>query len=106
MSPEVFGSDATAERLKQVQRIIQAADHPIRKKILLALSEIGHCPVTRLHYKIKEPQAIVSQQLSILRTAGWVDFVKKGRNVTYFIKPECLELYIKLLRLINSEENH
>jgi len=72
---------------KKSVRILKALAHPLRIKILEMLLKSSRKKCVQDFGKILERrQANISQHLAILRNAGIVDYIEKGKNRCYFIK--------------------
>ena len=65
--------------------VLRAVAHPTRLRIIDALLNCQGC-VKELEKAVGKKQAIVSQHLFILRSAGVVDFMVKGKTRCYFLK--------------------
>jgi len=76
----VFSKDP--ERARRVSEVLKAVAHPLRIRIVAILAE-GDENVTALSEKLEAPQAIVSQQLRILRSQGLVDAVREAGFARY-----------------------
>lgn len=85
------------EEMKVAASILNAVFHSLRLRILYEL-KAGEKNVSALVEAVKEPQAVVSQSLKVLRIEGVVSQRREGVRVYYKIaKPgiykllECLE---------------
>lgn len=89
--------------LDETARIIKAINHEFRLKILnfIRYSVDGESAVTPIWEKLKEPQAIISQHLSILKNAGIVASRKDGKMVVYKVNESNLKRIIELSKQIN-----
>ncbi len=66
--------------------------NPARLQILLILGE-GEACVCHLKDALSQRQAYISQQLMVLRQAGIVSAVRKGRHIYYRLaRPDVLEI--------------
>ena len=70
------------ERARRVSEVLKAVAHPLRIRIVALLAE-GDENVTALSEKLEAPQAIVSQQLRILRSQALVDAVRENGFARY-----------------------
>lgn len=70
--------------LERASRVIRVLGHPLRLR-LLELLEAGERNVTELVHATGVSQAMVSQQLRILRAEGVVDDRREGPRVFYRI---------------------
>ncbi len=73
---------ADPERARHVSEVLKAVAHPIRIRIVAILVESDE-HVSALAEKLGVPQAIVSQQLRILRSQGLVDAVRENGFARY-----------------------
>lgn len=71
-----------SERARRVSEVLKAVAHPLRIRIIALLVE-GDENVTALSEKLEAPQAIVSQQLRILRSQALVDAVRENGFARY-----------------------
>ncbi|HIQ05674.1 MAG TPA: ArsR family transcriptional regulator [Anaerolineae bacterium] len=72
------------QQYEELVRLFKALAHPARLRILDALRWDEAC-VCHLEALLGKPQAYVSQQLAVLRTAGLVRDRKEGQRVYYAI---------------------
>lgn len=88
-----MGSLAEARpRASYLADILKALAHPARLRIVAALCE-GEESVIRLAGRLGMPQAMVSQQLRILRMSGLVAAERKGGFARYSLaQPRLREL--------------
>lgn len=70
------------ERAMSLAEMLKALGHPIRLRIVAILCERPR-PVNDLAARLDQPQAIVSQQLRILRMAGLVEAVREAGFAHY-----------------------
>lgn len=70
------------ENRTKIAEVLKALGHPIRLQIVEILVE-GEQNVTELEHRLQVPQAILSQQLRVLRTSGVVVAEKRG-GFTYY----------------------
>ncbi|HSN92730.1 MAG TPA: metalloregulator ArsR/SmtB family transcription factor [Anaeromyxobacteraceae bacterium] len=73
---------ADANRAARCAEILKAVAHPLRLRIVAVLCE-GDAHVTALAERVEASQAIVSQQLRILRSHGLVTATREGGFATY-----------------------
>lgn len=81
---------------QETQKICRAINHPIRTKMIRIISEAGEITVTDIQKKIGLEQTETSQQLRILREAGWVSSKKNelnGKFILYFVNAEKVNLF-------------
>ncbi|WP_176063132.1 ArsR/SmtB family transcription factor [Anaeromyxobacter diazotrophicus] len=70
------------ERARRVSEVLKAVAHPLRIRIVAILAD-GDENVTALSEKLQAPQAIVSQQLRILRSQGLVEAERENGFARY-----------------------
>jgi len=87
-----------AELAEKYAELLKAIGHPIRLRIVDILSASGPKTVGELAEILDLAQAIVSQQLRILRLHGLVAAERKGGNAFYSISEENLRNLLKCLR--------
>ncbi len=76
---------------ERLARGFQALADPTRLAILEALSRGEHC-VCRIQEALGDiPANLLSHHLRVLREAGLVHSMRKGRWVHYWLNPEALE---------------
>ncbi len=86
------------ERLGRVVDVLKAVAHPVRLRIVAVLRE-GERNVNSLATVLELNQAIVSQQLRILRMCGLVDVTRQGGFAVYRLAEPHLE---ELLRCMEA----
>lgn len=75
---------ATGQDFKIEAELLRVLAHPLRLRILAFLLECpAHVNVKRLWTSLLVPQALVSQQLSILKAHGIITGTRRGNNVHY-----------------------
>lgn len=70
-------ADLDLERAAQISELLKAVAHPLRLRLVAALAE-GDARVGELSERLGAAQAIVSQQLRILRMSGLVRLARHG----------------------------
>lgn len=73
-----------ASLARHAAEVLKAVAHPMRLRIVGLLCA-GSKNVSDLAERLEAPQAIVSQQLRILRMRGLVDFTRQNGHAIYFI---------------------
>lgn len=86
-----------SERAEHVAEIVKAIAHPLRLRILAALSAGAQENVTGLATRLKVSQSVVSQHLQILRTNGLLVGVRVGSSVRYTLARPRLKELVKYL---------
>src|SRR5688572_24390403 len=71
--------------VKMAAIIIRALNNPVRKRIIDLLLKNETVNVSNMVYNLREEQTVISQHLNVLRQAKIVTFLKKGKNVYYFL---------------------
>lgn len=98
-------NELSLKKYKVPAEMLKAMAHPLRLCILMGLMENGEANVSRIRDCMNAPQSTVSQQLGILRRAGLVTDVRKGKQVAYGIANEKVRSIIEVMvKLINEEE--
>jgi ArsR family transcriptional regulator, virulence genes transcriptional regulator len=69
--------------LKKAVLLLRAANHPVRKQIIVLLDEKKKLTVTEIYVKLRQEQSVISQHLAVLRNAGIVITEKEGKFVYY-----------------------
>jgi DNA-binding transcriptional ArsR family regulator len=83
--------------------VIKALKNPIRKRLITYLSKNDAATVTNIVFNLREEQTKISQHLNILRKAKIVTFLKKGKNVHYFLnKARIVEIQKSLNTLLDE----
>jgi ArsR family transcriptional regulator len=87
------------ETLARVAPIIRNTAHPIRLRILDFLQQQGRpCNVTEIMTATGAPQAIVSQQLRILKDQGILSARREGSFVLYDVADRSVLLILDCIR--------
>lgn len=68
---------------EEVARILKVLGHPARLQMVAVLSHVGEAHVTGLMGCLELPQAIVSQQLALLRAQGLVKACRRDGYAWY-----------------------
>lgn len=88
--------------IKKAALIIRAVNHPVRQNILWTIHQDKKMRVTELHRTLKLVQPLVSQHIAALKSAGFLDEERQGRNILYSVNYERLkeiqDLAAKLVR--------
>ena len=90
------------EALYHLAEALKALAHPLRLRILEELSG-GECSVGDLQKRLEAPQAIVSQQLKIMRTSGVATFRRERNQSLYRLRHPGL---LKLLKCLLSCQSY
>ena len=97
--PEVLQS----LQLKKALLVLRALNHPVRQQILRLLHQHGNLPVTTIYIKLRRGQSVASQQLGILRRAGFVLTERKGKQVFYQVNYDRLGEVQNLSKQLSGE---
>ena len=81
---------------------IRALNHPMRQEILKLIHQKGSVPVTEIFTKLRLEQSVASQQLGILRSAGYVETQREGKQIYYSIHYQMLEEANKVIKELVS----
>lgn len=79
------GNAFNYDAVKNAALIIRALNNPLRKRIIDLLLRNETANVTHMVHTLREEQTVISQHLNIMRQAKIVTFLKKGKNVYYFL---------------------
>ena len=94
-----------AAELKRAAMVYRAVNNPLRQSILRLLHRNKGLTVTDLYTELAVGQPLVSQQLSILRDAGLVQYERQGKYTRYFINyPELESVHHAALRMLETSE--
>jgi ArsR family transcriptional regulator len=83
-------------RAGHVAEVLKALAHPLRIRIVAILCD-GDENVTGLAERLDVPQAIVSQQLRILRSHGLIAATREGGFATYHLVETNLRSLVKCM---------
>ncbi len=87
------------ETLERVAPIIRNAAHPLRLRVLDYLRQQGQpCTVTQITEAAGASQAIVSQQLRILKDQGVLSARREGNHVLYTVSDRSVLLLLDCIR--------
>lgn len=70
---------------------IRAVNHKLRQQILKLIHQKGRITVTEIYVKLRLEQSVASQQLAILRQAGYVTTQREGKQIYYSVHYRMLE---------------
>ena len=94
------------ETLERVAPIIRNAAHPIRLRVLDYLSQQGRPrTVTQITEAASASQAIVSQQLRILKDQGVLSARREGNYVLYDVADRSILLLLECIRQHQADLN-
>ncbi|MFA5480723.1 MAG: metalloregulator ArsR/SmtB family transcription factor [Candidatus Muiribacteriota bacterium] len=93
--------------MRRLSEVAKALAHPTRLMILNELLEDKPKCVSKIEEILGKKQANVSQHLSILKNANFIDFEEKGKLRCYFIKnKKAVESILKGLKEVSDGGNH
>ena len=94
------------ETLERVAPIIRNAAHPIRLRVLDYLRQQGRpCTVTQITEAAGASQAIVSQQLRILKDQRVLSARREGNYVLYDVADRSILLLLECIRQHQADLN-
>ena len=73
---------------KKALYILRAINHPLRLSIIELLDQKKSLTVTEIYTQLNIQQAIASQNLAVLRRAGFVTTKKESKYVNYMLSYE------------------
>lgn len=76
--------------LKKGELILRALNHKLRQDIIRLIHKHGEVNVTEIYVQLNLEQTVVSQHLSILRKAGFVNTRREGKQINYSVNYEKL----------------
>ena len=88
--------------MERASEMLKALAHPVRLAIVEILSEKKSSTVSQLQELLGLEQAIVSQQLAILKSRDVLICEREGKNSVYSLKYVCLTRIIDCLKQCNS----
>jgi DNA-binding transcriptional ArsR family regulator len=106
MSNDLIQTSLTIETLqiKKAALLVRAVNHKLRQQILKLLHEDKRMTVTTIFIKLRLDQPVASQQLAILRKAGFVNTERDGKFIFYSVNYDRLKHVQRLsMELINWE---
>lgn len=71
--------------------VIRAVNHPLRQQMLKMMHQKGRVTVTEIYTKLRLEQSVASQQLGILRNAGYVTTQRDGKLIYYSVNHKMLQ---------------
>jgi len=91
--------------VKRAAVVIRALNNPVRKRIIEYLLNNETATVTDMVINLREEQTLISQHLNILRSGKIVTFLKKGKNVYYFVDKQRITDILKCLSGLFEDNN-
>ena len=93
-TPKITGDPARASYIAEV---LKALAHPLRIRIVALLCQEGECHVNAIAERLGVKQAVLSQQLRILRMRKLVDVVRKNGFARYRIAEPQLRTLVRCM---------
>jgi len=88
--------------LQQAAEILKTVGHPVRLRIIEVL-ESGELTVKDIQERIGQPQAITSQQLSLMKGRGLLRSRRNGTSVYYTLANDLVVHVIECIRRCQLE---
>src|SRR5687768_5502754 len=82
--------------------IIRAVNHPLRQQMLKLIHQKNQITVTEIYTKLRLEQSVASQQLAILRSAGYVSTKRDGKLIYYSVNHKMLDDANRVIRELAS----
>ncbi|HSP46845.1 MAG TPA: metalloregulator ArsR/SmtB family transcription factor [Clostridiaceae bacterium] len=95
--------DNNMEKLERPSEILRVLGHPVRLCIVNGLIRENGCNVSFIQECLEIPQSTISQHIKSLKSAGIIEGVRKGTEITYRVKDK---LAIEMIKLLNLEGNN
>lgn len=94
----------TESAMTEAYKRLKIVVHPLRKKIMAAIStaQDGEITVGDLYKKLDLEQSVCSQQLALLRKANAVDTRREGKFIYYSVNKSVINQYTILSEEIVS----
>ena len=83
---------------KKALHILRAINHPLRLEILKFIDSKNNVTVTEIYQHLKIDQAIASQNLAVLRRAGFVTTKKESKYVYYSLSLNYFKHFTKIIQ--------
>jgi DNA-binding transcriptional ArsR family regulator len=89
--------------LNEATPFFSVLQEEVRQEIISLLFEVDRMSVTEITSQLSLSRPAVSHHLKILLQADLVGFEKRGKERLYYLKTDCMKLYIiNLLELIEK----
>ncbi len=89
---------------KKALYILRAINHPLRLQIIQLLNDKKTLTVTEIYQKLNIQQAIASQNLAVLRRAGFVKTKKESKYVHYMLSYKYFNHFSKNVNQLFEED--
>jgi DNA-binding transcriptional ArsR family regulator len=96
-------STLSISETEHAAEILKALAHPMRLAIVGLISENRICTVTELQEALGLEQAVVSQQLAILKSRNVLVCEREGKNSVYSLKYSCISNILGCLKKCNQD---
>lgn len=77
--------------LKKTTLILRAINHPLRQQMMQLLHQNKQMTVTSIYIELRLEQSVASQQLAILRKAGFVSTKRDAKFIFYSVNYQRLQ---------------
>ncbi len=84
--------------------MLKALAHPMRLAIVALISENKTCTVSHIQEVLGLEQAVVSQQLSVLKSRNVLVCEREGKNSVYSLKYACVSTIVNCLNQCKLQE--
>jgi ArsR family transcriptional regulator, virulence genes transcriptional regulator len=101
---ESFTIELDLIKNKKALYILRAINHPLRLQIIQLLNEKKLLTVTEIYKTLQVQQAIASQNLAILRRAGFVTTKKESKYVYYKLSYQYFNHFAKNVNQLFAED--
>ncbi len=88
---------------KKAIYILRAINHPLRLQMIELLNEKKSLTVTEIYQTLQIQQAIASQNLAVLRRAGFVKTKKESKYVHYMLSYQYFNHFTKNINQLFEE---
>ena len=68
-----------------IAKKVRTIKHPLRQRIMTTISDNKDITVTKLYKSLNIEQSVCSQQLGVLRSAGFLKTEREGKLIKYSI---------------------
>lgn len=90
------------KKFSDFAEMLKALAHPVRLCIVSGLLEKGKCNVSYMQSCLEVPQSTISQHLQKLKSAGIVEGIRNGIEISYSVKDEKVK---QIVRIILDEQS-
>lgn len=89
--------------IEEYSNLFKALSHPLRLKIACGLMKKEECCVSNMVKKLGVSQPVISQHLSVMKSAGAIECFRKGNKICYKITNEKVKKIIQSMELCPCE---